>query len=78
MPDLDAIDSEYVKSRVPEGAIVIGLLSIVSFADPETGELQWKLFMDVDAPISTCVGLLELAKIEAVARCDGVITGEPD
>jgi hypothetical protein len=64
-----------VFDQVPDGAIIEGYMMVVSYADPETGESMWLLNHQLDAPVSTGVGLLELAKLELVSRTPNTVTG---
>lgn len=73
--DLDDVDAAYVRSLVPEGAIPTGLLSVVTWLHAETGEAQWRVWCDIDMPISSALGHLELAKADLMARTFG---GLPD
>lgn len=70
---MDPVDKAMVDSLVPEGSIVDGFMVIVSFTDPE-GHQCWRNYAQMDAPVSMSLGLLELAKLDVIARSD---TGLP-
>lgn len=69
MVDFDNADKQYFESIVKDpGVIPTGLISVVTWIDPLTGARKWRLVNDVDMPLTECVGLLELAKIELIRR----------
>lgn len=69
--ELDAVDQAYVDALLPEGAIATAIITVVAFLDPETGDMRWKVHNDVDIPLSHCLGLLDLAKLDICARTPG-------
>lgn len=87
MPDgFDAADVAWLRSftpaegghRLPDGAIVQGVIAVVSFI-AMSGEQQWMLWHNADLPISSSVGLLELAKLKLIDEAfdqDDVDDGE--
>lgn len=77
--DLDAADTAFVESLIPDGAVVSGLVAVVTFMQPETGLNEWKVYCDVDMPVSSTLGFLELAKLEVIARSNtGLPIRHPD
>lgn len=69
----DEIDKAWLESIVPEGCISDGFVAIVSWMDQE-GKPFWRVYSQINVPLSTTLGLIELAKLEMVARSD---TGLP-
>lgn len=69
----DDLDKAWLASIVPEGCVALGFIGIASWIDTD-GEEHWRCYSQIDAPISSAVGLLELAKLELIARTD---TGLP-
>lgn len=66
---MDDVDRAYLDSFIPEGSIVIGMVTVVSFIPPGSdGALAWRVHNDIDAPLTSALGLLELAKLDLVAR----------
>jgi len=67
---LDAVDQAFIASLVPEGAAMVQFVTILSWMTPE-GQLNWKTYNRTDEmPVSMVIGLLELAKLELIARSD--------
>lgn len=69
--ELDEPDQAYVLSLIPEGAIPTAIITVVAFLNPESGDMQWKVHNDTDVPLSHCLGLLDLAKLDLCARTPG-------
>lgn len=69
----DDIDKAWLDSIVPEGCVPLGFIGIASWLD-EDGTQRWRCYSQIDVPISASLGLLELAKLELIARTD---TGLP-
>lgn len=69
----DEIDKAWLASIVPDGCLATGFVGIAHWIDPEGAE-HWRVYSQIEAPISTTIGLLELAKLELIARTD---TGLP-
>lgn len=76
--DLDAVDRAYIDSIIPEGAIATAMVTVVAFLDPETGDMRWKLHNDTDIPLTHCLGLLDLAKLDLCARTPGNLLYQED
>lgn len=72
---MDDVDRAYLESWLPEGAVVVGMVSAVTYmAADADGALRWAVHCDMDAPVTTTLGLLEMAKLDVIARSD---TGLP-
>lgn len=69
----DDIDKAWLDSIVPEGCMGIGFIAVAHWIDDE-GTQRWRVYSQIEAPVATSLGLLELAKLELVARSD---TGLP-
>lgn len=63
---LDEVDLAFVSTLVPEDALDVSLIAIVSWVDPDTGESRFKVYARTDALIATTLGMLELAKLDLV------------
>ncbi len=59
---------------MPDGAIPVACIAVVEWLDPDTGRSRWRCIVDSDVPVSANLGLLELAKLDVIARSD---TGLP-
>lgn len=57
------------RSKLPDGAIVNCEIVVHQYLAPDTGEMCYSVFYDGEIPLSQCLGLLELAKIDLVNRC---------
>jgi hypothetical protein len=55
--------------EVPDGSIVNAEIVVTQYFTPD-GFLQRRCFYDGAVPLSTVLGLLELAKADIIARCD--------
>lgn len=64
---MDPVDLAFQESLVPEGAIPIGFISVLSYVDKE-GAQCWKLYNQLDMPLSNILGLLEMAKHDIIRR----------
>lgn len=69
---MNPIDLDYAVSLIPNGAIPMGLVAVVPYLNPDTGDQQFVIHSDVEGPVSTVVGLLEIAKHETLAEIDTV------
>jgi hypothetical protein len=72
--DLDSVDAAFVDSLIPEGAVPTGLCAVVTWLDPNDDVPRWRCYIDVDLPVTTTLGFLELAKLDVIARSN---TGLP-
>lgn len=70
---MDKHDKAFVDSLVPDGAVPVGLVAVVAWVHPD-GTRAWRCYVDCDDTVTTTLGLLELAKLDVVARSD---TGLP-
>jgi hypothetical protein len=60
--------SSHERCDLPEGAIVNVEVGVVGYIHPDDGEMAWALRTNCDAPTSSVVGLLEMAKLDLIAR----------
>lgn len=67
----DDIDRAYIASLIPERAIATGMVTVITWLDPETGAEQWRVWCDADNPASSVLGHLELAKADIMKRTWG-------
>lgn len=86
LPDnTDPADATWLQSftpdhggrRLPDGAVIDGYMAVISYADPTTGRARWFAHTNMDLPLSQCLGLLELTKLELVARSPGATSYHP-
>jgi len=68
--DLDPTDIAYVNSLTPDGRMYTGHLTVLTYLDEE-GDQQFLVYAQMDREISSVLGLLEMAKLHMLARCDG-------
>lgn len=73
MDDLEDVDRAYLESLMPDGSVPTALVSVVSWIDEE-GKQHWRCHCIADAPVTSTLGLLDLAKMDVLARTD---TGLP-
>jgi hypothetical protein len=67
---MDAADAAWLATMIPEGCVSQGFISVVVFFDGE-GEMKYKVYSQMEAPLTSCLGLLELAKMDMIARTPG-------
>lgn len=65
-------------SRIPDGAIVEGIITVVSFIEPVDGGQLWFVHANSDLPLTQMVGLLDMAKLRLIAATPGAIPGIGD
>ena len=65
--ELDPTDQAYVDELVPDGCMYVGHLSIVEWITPD-GDSRWRVYSQMDQPVSSIVGMLEMAKLHMCAR----------
>lgn len=61
-------DMEFIRQFMPEGAVPATMVAVVSWLDPETAEENWCATWAGNEDLVRFVGLLELAKVDVVAR----------
>lgn len=66
---MDDADRAWLLSMVPEGCVPQGFIGVAAWFN-DAGEMRWKVYNQLDLPISGVLGLLELAKLEMVNRCE--------
>lgn len=66
---MDDTDLAFQASLVPDECIPQGFLAVLAFVAPD-GTQCWRTYNQLDAPLSSVLGLLELAKLDAIARSD--------
>lgn len=69
---MDEADLAFQASLVPEECIPQGFIAVFSFLAPD-GSQCWRTYNQLDVPLSSVLGLLELAKLaklDAIARVD--------
>lgn len=84
--DWDAADAAFLASfthpagtQIPDGAIVEGMVVVLSYLDPADGAQRWFAHARYDVPVSQVVGLLDMAKIDMILRtCGTTAVGDAD
>lgn len=71
--ETDSEDAALLASMLPTDSMVHGYVVAVSFSDGD-GNPHWKVFANCDMSVTSTLGLLELAKLDVIARSD---TGLP-
>ncbi len=66
---MDAVDQAFQASLVPDESIPQGFIAVFSYVAPD-GSQCWRTYNQLDAPLSSVLGLLELAKLDVIARCE--------
>lgn len=59
---MEAKSLDFVGDFLPERAVPSGLLAVVAWLDPDTGQQSWRLFSDFDGSVLEAIGMLETAK----------------
>lgn len=61
-----------VTDTLPPDAIVNAEIQICGYIDPDgSGEMSYAVWSNCDTPLSSALGLLELAKRDLIERCEG-------
>jgi hypothetical protein len=66
------------RSKIPEDAIINAEVVVYQWIDAETGEFRWNCFYEGHLPLSSLLGLLDLAKLDLVHRSPNVFGDEND
>ena len=65
------LDREFFLSLVPEveraEAVPVSMIVVISWMN-RAGESRWRSYLQCDEPVSSVVGLLEMSKLDAIAR----------
>lgn len=64
--------------KLPEGALLNCQIHVFQWIDGETGEFKWYVHHDSDLPLSSVLGLLELAKMEMINRTENAFGEDGD
>lgn len=64
--ELNPVEKDFLDELLQQGAMPTSITAVYTFID-ENGENCWNVWYESDAPITTVIGALELAKIEIVA-----------
>lgn len=79
--DMDQVDRDWLDSfigkSIPQDAVVEGFYSIITWIDPD-GERCWRTYNQFDLPVSTLIGVIELAKHQLIKDCVRFPGGEDD
>lgn len=77
--DFDADDVAYAEALVPDGSLVLSMVTVVSWIDPD-GDSCWRAYVANSSGerVASCLGLLELAKHDLIARSGALPDYDPD
>jgi hypothetical protein len=64
--ELNPVEKDFLDELLQQGAMPTSMTVVYTFID-ENGENCWNVWYESDAPITTVIGALELAKIEIIA-----------
>ena len=67
--DLDREAIVFLDALLPDGAVPTVLIAVAAFLD-ENGDECWRCYCNSEAPCSTNVGLLEMAKLQIISRTE--------
>ncbi len=67
---MDEVDEAWLASIVPDDAVPVGFVAVAMWVTVD-GEQKWSVYNQLDAALTTTVGLLELAKLEMIRRTTG-------
>ena len=73
MPNFDDADKAWVDAITPDGSVPLTLVAMVSWIDTE-GLQRWRSYVVSDEPVSSVLGLIEMGKLDVIARSE---TGLP-
>lgn len=73
---MDDPDRAFLDSLLPEGAVPQGFIAVAAWVEAD-GAMRWRCYNQLDLPISGCLGLLELAKLDLVNRCSPLPIARP-
>lgn len=64
-------ETHHERLKLPEGAIVTAEVHVAGYLDPEgDGTLKTVVFCEADVPLSSALGLLEIAKLDLIERTE--------
>lgn len=66
---MDEVDLAFDASLVPDGCVSQGFVAISAYFDDQ-GQRKFKVYDQLDLPLSEQLGLLELAKRELIKRVE--------
>lgn len=70
--EMDQVDKEWLGSfvgkSIPEDAVIEGFFSIITWINAD-GERCWRVYNQFDQPVSTTVGILEMAQQQLMRDC---------
>lgn len=69
---MDGTDQAFLASLLPEGAMGMGFIAGTIYVDDD-GARCWKVYSQLDCSLTETLGLLELMKLEIIARCPGTL-----
>lgn len=77
--EADDLDRQWLEgcTAIPDGSFIEGMVAVVGYVTPD-GEHKWMLYLQCDLPTSAVVGLLEMAKLEAISRSPGTVSPNRD
>lgn len=70
--EMDEADHAFLASLLPDGAMSMGFIAGTIFV-AEDGARCWKVYSQLDCSLTETLGLLELMKLEIIARCPGTL-----
>lgn len=60
-----------VRDKLPPNAVINAEIQVCGYIDPHgEGGMSYAIWANCDTPLSTSLGLLELAKRDLIERCD--------
>lgn len=72
--DMETTLQQDLAEWTPDEAIITAAVAVITWLDPVTGEQHWRTVVDSDMPCAATIGMLEMAKLDIIARTD---TGLP-
>lgn len=69
--------SEDAREKLPEGAIVVSEVQAIGYIEPDgTGEMKLCVWYDGEVPLTSALGMLDLAKRDLILHCEAMEDGE--
>lgn len=75
--EMDEVDRAFLASLVPDECVPLGFIAGVLWLD-ENGEQRWRAYSQLDTPLTSHLGLLDLMKLDMLRRTPGNPLSDPE
>lgn len=66
--DFDEADTTFVRSMVPDGALIDSFVAAVSYIDPDTGKRGWQPYAAGTGSLAEQLGLMVMSMVTFVSQ----------